>query len=121
MALVKELYAGEAAGYGLQYVAKQDRKIAVLTIGYADGIPRALSYGSGKVLINGQEATVIGRICMDQMLADVTGIPDVKAGDVAVLIGKSGEYEITAYDLAEQTETITNEVLSRLGLSLIHI
>lgn len=121
VALVKELYAGEAAGYGLQYVAKQDRKIAVLTIGYADGIPRALSYGSGKVLINGREATVIGRICMDQMLADVTGIPDVKAGDVAVLIGKSGEYEITAYDLAEQTETITNEVLSRLGSRLNRI
>lgn len=121
VALVKELYAGEAAGYGLQYVAKQDRKIAVLTIGYADGIPRAISHGNGKVLINEREAPVIGRICMDQMLADVTDIPDTKAGDVAVLIGKSGEYAITAYDLAEQTETITNEVLSRLGSRLNRI
>ena len=115
VAVIKDLYAGEAAGYGLQYVAENDRKIAVLSIGYADGIPRSLSCGNGQVLIHGAAAPVVGRICMDQMLADITDIPDVKTGDIAVIIGKSGQKEITAYDLAEESGTIANEVLSRLG------
>lgn len=121
IALTKDLYAGEAAGYGLQYVAESDRKIAALSIGYADGIPRALSCGHGKVLINGSEAPIVGRICMDQMLVDITDIPNVKSGDVAVLVGKSGQHEITAYDLAEESGTITNELLSRLGSRLNRI
>lgn len=115
VASIRDLFEGEAAGYGLQCVAAQDRKIAALTIGYADGLPRALSCGVGRVLINGTIAPIIGRICMDQMLVDVTDIPDVKQGDIAVIIGKSGEYEISAYDIAEQSGTITNEVLSQLG------
>lgn len=121
VALTKDLYAGEAAGYGLQYVAESDRKIAVLAIGYADGIPRTLSCCHGKVLINGNEVPIIGRICMDQMLVDITDIPNVKSGDIAVLIGKSGQYEITAYDLAEESGTITNELLSRLSNRLNRI
>ena len=115
VAVVKELYQGEAAGYGLQYVAERDSRIAVLTIGYGDGLPRALSCGVGSVLLNGMEAPVIGRICMDQTLVDISGIPDVEPGDTAVIIGSSGNREITAYDVAERTGTITNEVLSRLG------
>lgn len=121
VALVKELYAGETAGYGMQYAAKRDEKIAVLAIGYADGIPRAMSCEHGNVLLHGQKAPIIGRVCMDQMLVNVTHIPDVKAGDFAVVIGRSGEREITAYDLAEQTGTITNELLSRLGSRLNRI
>ncbi len=121
VALVKNLYAGEAAGYGLHYVAEHDGRIAVLTIGYADGIPRALSCGHGKVLINGKKAPIIGSICMDQMLVDITNIPNVKSGDIAVLIGTSGNTEISVYDFAEQTGTITNEILSRLGSRLERI
>ncbi|MCM1253000.1 MAG: serine racemase VanT catalytic subunit [Clostridium sp.] len=121
IALTKDLYAGETAGYGLQYTAKSDKKIAVLSIGYADGIPRSLSCENGKVLINGANAPVIGQICMDQMLVDITDIPNVKSGDIAVIIGKSGQKEITAYDLAEKSGTITNEILSRLGARLSRI
>lgn len=115
VALTKKLRAGEGAGYGLQHVAQQEETIAVLTIGYADGLPRALSCGRGKALLHGAEAPIIGRICMDQTLVDVTGIPNVKAGDIAVIIGSSGQREITVYDLAEASGTITNELLSRLG------
>lgn len=115
VALVKDLYTGETAGYGLNYVAERDRRIAVLAIGYADGIPRALSNGNGRALIDGADAPIIGLICMDQMLVDVTNIPCVKAGDTAVLIGKSGCQQITACELAERTGSISNEVLSRLG------
>ena len=70
------------------------------------------------VLINGSTAPIIGRICMDQTIIDITDIPTVKEGDIAIIIGKSGNTEITAYDIAEQTGTITNEVLSRLGSRL---
>lgn len=115
VARVQTIRAGEGVGYGLEYVAGRDGKIAVLAIGYADGIPRSLSCGRGRVLIGRREAPIVGRICMDQMFVDITGIPDVKAGDIAVLIGKSGNREITTYDLAEGTGTITNELLSRLG------
>ena len=121
VALTKDVYAGEAAGYGLQYIADGKKRIAILAIGYADGVPRALSCGHGKVLINGKEAPIIGRVCMDQTLIDITGISNVKSGDVAVFIGRCGESEITVYDLAEESGTITNEILSRLGSRLSRI
>ena len=118
---IKELYAGESAGYDLRYVAKEDRRIAVLPIGYADGIPRTLSCCHGSVLINGKQAPIIGRICMDQMLIDITGIPDVTTESIAVIIGQSGTLERTVYDLAEECRTITNEIVSRLGGRLTRI
>ncbi|NCC69828.1 MAG: alanine racemase, partial [Clostridia bacterium] len=116
--LVKDLFAGETAGYGLAHIAERDSKIAVLSIGYADGLPRALSRGVGRVLINGCPAPIIGQICMDQTMVDITAIPGVQSGDDAVLIGKSGGAEITACELAAQTGTISNEILSRLGSRL---
>lgn len=115
VAAVKNLYRGEGAGYDLGFVAPSPMKIAVLTIGYADGLPRSLSYGKGRVLINGFKARIIGRICMDQTLVDITGAGNVQAGDVAVVIGKSRGIEITAGEMAKQGNTITNEILSRLG------
>ncbi len=115
---VRRLRPGESAGYGLAFTAQRETVLASLTIGYADGLPRSLSCGRGSVLINGCRAPIAGRICMDQTLADVTGIPDVRAGDVAVILGKSGDLEITSAQLAEQAGTISNEILSRLGSRL---
>ena len=111
---VKMLYHGEGAGYGLTYSANGNRKIAALSIGYADGVPRELS-NCGYVLCNGKMAPVAGRICMDQMLVDVTEIETVEAGDEAVLIGKSGNLEIQAEEMAQWAGTISNEIVSRLG------
>lgn len=121
IALVKEILAGESAGYGLAFTAERRMRIAVLTIGYADGLPRSLSNGRGAVLIHGKKAAVIGNICMDQTLVDISDIADVKAGDAAVVIGRSGRLEITACDLASQAGTITNEILSRLGSRPVRI
>lgn len=112
---LRTLHIGESAGYGLSFTADRDMKLAVLSIGYADGLPRALSDEKGRVLINGYSAPVIGRICMDQTLVDVSRIPTVTQGDTAILIGRSGMQEITAGELAERCGTITNEILSRLG------
>jgi len=112
---IKTVSAGEPVGYGHAFTAIQPMKIAVLAIGYADGIPRSLSCGVGHVLINGKKAPIVGRICMDQMMVDVTGIYDARQGDIAVVIGKSKNAVITACEIAEQTGTIANEILSRLG------
>lgn len=121
IAAIKELCPGETAGYNFAFTAERPTKIAVLSIGYADGLPRALSCGAGAVLINGRRAPIIGRVCMDQTTVDITNIPDVHRGDIATLIGKSGNSCISAYALAEQTDTITNEILSRLGARLERI
>ena len=118
VAQVRTLRAGESAGYDLKFTAQRETKLAVLTIGYADGLPRALSQGVGSVLIRGQRAPIAGRVCMDQTLVDVTDIPGVAPGDTAVLIGRSEEREISACDLAGQTGTISYEILSRLSARL---
>lgn len=118
---VNTVHSGEHVGYALAYTAESERTIASLSIGFADGIPRSLSRGRGQVLIHGQTAPIVGRICMDQMMVDVTGIENVACGDIAVIIDKSGKTEITAYDLAEQMDTITNEILSRMGRRLNRI
>ena len=117
---VKRLHPGESVGYGMSYTAAKDMRIAAVSIGYADGIPRGLSE-HGYLLIRGVKAPMIGRICMDQLFADVSHIPSVSAGDEAVLIGTSGNETLTAGDLAECAGTISNEILSRLGNRLERI
>lgn len=111
---VRNVYAGEPVGYGSDCTAQDKMQIASLSIGYADGLPRALSDGVGEVLINGRRAPIIGKICMDQTLVNVTGI-DVKQGDIAVIIGRSGYEQISVFDVSRQADTIPNEILSRLG------
>lgn len=115
VATVRRLKAGESAGYGLDFTAARETRVAVLTIGYADGVPRALSNGKIGVLLKGALAPVIGRICMDQMLVNVSAVLDVRAGDAATLIGREGEHCVRAVDWAEACDTIPNEILSRLG------
>lgn len=118
VASVKDLHAGESAGYDLAFTAHGERRIAILTIGYADGLPRSLSCGKGQVLLHGHAAPIISRVCMDQTLVDVTEIPAVRAGDIATVIGADGETTIRVEDAATQADTITNELLSRLGARL---
>ena len=112
---VKTVFAGEYVGYGTGFIAPHTMKIAVLSIGYADGIPRSLSCGVGNVLIDGSRAPIVGHVCMDQTIVDVTTVENVKQGDIAVLIGKDGNMEISALDIAEQAMSVPNEILSRLG------
>ncbi len=113
--LTKEIQEGESVGYGRSFIAVKRTKIAVLCIGYADGIPRSLSCGKGYVLIKGKKAPIIGNICMDQLTVDISDIPDVQQGDIATLIGDDGNEAITAEQVASLAGTITNELLSRLG------
>lgn len=106
---VKEVEEGVSVSYGRTYFTKGVTKIATVAIGYADGVPRSLS-NKGELLVNGKRAKIIGKVCMDQLMLDVTGI-DVKAGDVAVVIGKSGDQTITADDIAGICGTIGYEIV----------
>jgi len=116
--LLRDIRKGESVGYSRIFVAERDSRIAILPIGYADGFPRNLSCGKCYVLIKGQKAPIAGRICMDQLVVDVTDIPDVKVGMAATLIGRDGKEEITTPMVAENAESISNELLCRMGRRL---
>ena len=105
VSMVKDVKPGDTIGYGRSYVVNHPMKIATIPTGYADGYNRLLS-NRGWVLIYGQRAPIVGRICMDQMMVDVSKIPDVKLGAEVVLIGKSGAEVITADDIGHLYGTI---------------
>ncbi|MDD3571909.1 MAG: alanine racemase [Eubacteriales bacterium] len=107
---VKDIGTGEAVGYGVTYRAKRPVKVATIAVGYGDGYSRSLS-GKGQVLVNGRRCPIIGRLCMDQMMVDVSGAGPVYAGDNAVLLGQQGEEHILADEIAGWMGTISYEVL----------
>jgi alanine racemase len=111
---LRTLRAGETAGYGHTFVADQETRIALLPVGYADGLSRLLS-NRGDVLLRGRRAPIAGRVSMDQTTVDVTGIPGVAVGDEVVLLGTQGRGSVTAWDLADLTGTIPWEVLCAIG------
>ena len=110
VASVRAVKKGETVGYGFGYTAERDGIIATLTVGYADGYTRAAS-NRAYVLINGQRAPVVGRVCMDQTMVDVSRVSHVRAGDRAVLIGSDGNEKITADGLGELLGTIGYEIV----------
>jgi len=111
---IKKVEKGQPVSYGGTFVASRPSTLAVLPVGYADGYSRALS-NKGHVLIGGQPAPVVGRVCMDLTVVDVTDHPAVRPGDEAVLLGQQGAAAITADDLAAWQDTISYEVLCRIG------
>ncbi len=119
--LIRAITAGESVGYGRRFTALRNTRVAVISIGYADGLPRNLSSEKACVLIRGCRAPIIGRICMDQLTVDITAIPAAERGDIATLIGKDGSEIISAEQVAANAGTITNELLSRLGNRLERI
>ena len=116
---VKTISAGTSVSYGGTFVAEKEMKIATIPVGYGDGYPRSLS-NKGFVLIHGKKAPILGRICMDQMFVDVTGI-QAAPGDMAVIMGSDGGRRIDVTDIARWCGTISNEILSRLGRRLERI
>lgn len=108
VAMVKDIPPGDTVSYGRIYTAGSPRRIATIAVGYADGYPRELG-NSASVIIRGQYAPVVGRVCMDQLMADVTNIPDVAMGDRVVLAGSQGDCSVTFEQLAELTHTVHYE------------
>lgn len=114
VALVKEVPAGTPISYGATYVTPRPSRIATLPVGYADGLRRALS-NRGQVLVNGRRAPIVGRVCMDQVMVDVTDAGQVAVGDEVVLIGSQGAESITADEMAAWMDTIGYEVVTGIG------
>lgn len=110
ISMVKTVYPGETIGYGRTYSPIKISKIATVTTGYADGLNRHMS-NRGFLLVNGYKAPIVGRICMDQTLIDVTDVPDIKMGDIVTILGNSGDISYFADDMANDLDTIGYEVL----------
>ena len=108
--LIKEIKAGSFIGYGKSYQTKRDTMVAALPVGYADGYPRSLS-NSGKVLIRGNLAPVIGRVCMDQMMVDITDTGGAAIGDEVILWGAQGNGNITVQDIANKINTVVDVII----------
>jgi alanine racemase len=113
IAQVKELPAGSYVGYGATYRTSGSERIAVIPVGYADGFRRSPQHW-GQVLVHGRRAPIVGRVCMDQTMINVTGIPGVRQGDEVVLIGRQGDDAITAEEVAARLGTINYEVVSAI-------
>ena len=107
--LIRNLPAGTGISYGLRYITRGDERIAALPLGYADGVTRALT-GKMSVLIHSKRCPVVGTICMDQMMVDVTNIKDAKIGDEVVIVGKQGNEVITPEEMASARNTINYEI-----------
>ena len=113
--LVREVGPNESVSYGRTFITPHAMRIATLAVGYADGFPRQVSGRGAHVLVGGKRCPILGRVSMDQILADVTSLPQTKAGDVAVLIGEQGRERILARELADQAGTIAWDIFTGIG------
>lgn len=111
---IKTLEAGREISYGGIYKTNEPRVIATIPVGYADGYPRTLS-NKGRVIINGEFAPVVGRVCMDQFMVDITDIPNVKVADEVVVIGSMGDKSITIEQLANEAGSFNYEQACRIS------
>ena len=111
---VKDVKAGTGIGYGWSYIADHDIKVATVSAGYADGYPRAQS-NIGRVIIHGEYAPIIGRVCMDQFMVDVSHIDGVKVRDDVTLIGQDGDREVTVEEVAAPANSFNYELVCNIS------
>ncbi len=111
---LKTIKCGDSVSYGRKFTAKGDTVVATVPVGYADGYPRQVSNKS-RVIINGEYAPVIGNVCMDQMMVDVTGIEKVAIGDDVILVGQDGEKKVAVEEIASLAGTINYEIVCGIG------
>ncbi len=110
----KTIHSGQKVSYGGTFTAQRDMRIATVPVGYGDGYPRALS-SKGYILIRGQRAPILGRVCMDQFMVDISHIPEAAEGDLVTLIGRDGQEEISAELLGEMSGRFNYELVCDLG------
>ena len=115
VSLVKWIQKGQSVSYGRHFIATKPTKVATVSVGYADGLHRLVSNCGLEVLIHGQKCLIIGNVCMDQCMVDVTQVDDVKEGDVVVLVGKQGDKQVTIDEISRKSHTINNETLSDIA------
>lgn len=113
---VKTIHAGDNVSYGRHYLAESDRVIATCSVGYADGVPRSASNHGLEVLVHGKRCPIVGNICMDQLMVDVTDVNDVCEGDEIILIGQDGNERVTVDEWSRCIHTINNDMLCRISV-----
>src|SRR5919204_26287 len=113
--LIRNMPKGSSISYGRTYITPHPMRVATLTAGYADGYPRHLSNRDAAVLVRGQRCPLLGRVTMDLMMMDVSKIDHAQVGDEVVLMGRQGVEEIACAELAEKADTITWEIVTRIG------
>lgn len=111
---VRKVEAGRSVSYGRTHITSQTARLATLAVGYADGYPYSTSGSSAAVLIRGRRCPIVGRVTMDSIVADISELPEIVCGDEVVLIGRDGQEEILASDLANWANTVVWEVLTRV-------
>ena len=111
---VKVLPKNTEISYGGTYVTTKEQKIATVPVGYADGYPRSLS-NIGRVIVNGKYANIVGRICMDQFMIDVTDIDDVNVGDTVILVGSDGKADLSMEEVANLSGSFNYELICRIN------
>jgi alanine racemase len=119
--LQRTLQPGRTVSYGRTFTTSRETKVATLAAGYGDGYPRHLSNVGAEVLVQGRRCPVLGRVTMDQTLVDVSGLPDVNTGDEAVLIGRQGNEEILASELAQKSGTIAWEIFTGITKRVVRV
>src|SRR5437773_3808370 len=115
ISLVRDIPKGSSISYGRTFITPREMRIATLSAGYADGYPRHLSNRDAAVLVRGKRCPLLGRVTMDLMMIDVSQIKDAVVGDEVVLMGRQGDEEISTTELAERADTITWEIITRIG------
>jgi alanine racemase len=115
IALIRDMPAGHGISYGRTFITPREMRVATLSAGYADGYPRHLSNRDAAVLVCGKRCPLLGRVTMDLMMIDVSQVAETAVGDEAVLMGRQGVEEISATELAERADTITWEIITRIG------
>lgn len=120
VAQVKDVQSGGAVGYDRTYTTNRPMRIAILPVGYYDGYDRALS-SKGKVLVRGHVCPVVGRVCMNMIMVDVSTVPQVKPGDTVTLLGREGMGAVTADDVADAVGTINYEIITRINSTIPRI
>ncbi len=115
IALLRDLPAGRSVSYGRTFTTREPMRVATISAGYADGYPRSISGRDGIVLIGGKRCAVLGRVTMDLMMIDVSPVPTAQLGNEVVLIGRQGEEEILASEVAERAGTIAWEIFTGIG------
>ena len=115
IALVRDMPKGSSISYGRTFITPRQMRVATLSAGYADGYPRHLSNRGAAVLVRGKRCALLGRVTMDLIMIDVSGIEDVDPGEEVVMMGRQGDEEISCAELAEKADTITWEIITRVG------
>ena len=115
IALIRDMPAGHGISYGRTFITPREMRVATLSAGYADGYPRHASNRDAAVLVGGKRCPLLGRVTMDLIMIDVSQIEDAAVGDEVVLMGRQGDEEISTTELAERADTITWEIITRIG------